>query len=169
MIIELHILQNFAPANLNRDDTGSPKDCEFGGHRRARISSQCFKKAIRDYFKANPALLGGGLALRSKRLHERLHELVTDLSADKQVTIKNLNHSIEAILATFGIYLVEEQQKAESGDTKEASVWVSKSEVLAFLGADTLAEVARTIVLNKEAVEKAGEIFSKYRSDKRAK
>ncbi|MGZ3668061.1 MAG: type I-E CRISPR-associated protein Cas7/Cse4/CasC, partial [Ktedonobacterales bacterium] len=36
MIIEQHILQNFAPANLNRDDTGSPKDCVFGGHRRAR-------------------------------------------------------------------------------------------------------------------------------------
>src|SRR5438128_3911703 len=47
MILELHILQNFAPANLNRDDTGSPKDCEFGGYRRARISSQCIKRAVR--------------------------------------------------------------------------------------------------------------------------
>lgn len=47
MFIELHIIQNFAPSNLNRDDTGNPKDCEFGGVRRARISSQCFKRAIR--------------------------------------------------------------------------------------------------------------------------
>ena len=47
MFLELHILQNFAPSNLNRDDTGAPKDCEFGGHRRARISSQCLKRAIR--------------------------------------------------------------------------------------------------------------------------
>lgn len=45
--IELHLLQSFAPANLNRDDTGSPKDAIFGGHRRARISSQAFKAAIR--------------------------------------------------------------------------------------------------------------------------
>ena len=43
MFIELHIIQNFAPSNLNRSDTGSPKDCEFGGVRRARVSSQCFK------------------------------------------------------------------------------------------------------------------------------
>jgi CRISPR system Cascade subunit CasC len=50
MILELHILQNFAPSNLNRDDTGSPKDCEFGGYRRARISSQCYKRAIRQTF-----------------------------------------------------------------------------------------------------------------------
>jgi CRISPR system Cascade subunit CasC len=43
MFVEIHILQNFAPSNLNRDDPGMPKDCEFGGYRRTRISSQCFK------------------------------------------------------------------------------------------------------------------------------
>jgi len=48
MFVELHMIQNFAPANLNRDDTNNPKDCEFGGVRRARISSQCIKRAIRN-------------------------------------------------------------------------------------------------------------------------
>jgi len=48
MFIELHLLQNFAPSNLNRDDTGTPKDCIFGGVRRARISSQCLKRAMRE-------------------------------------------------------------------------------------------------------------------------
>ena len=47
MLIQLHILQNYSPANLNRDDTGSPKDCLFGGYRRGRISSQCLKRSIR--------------------------------------------------------------------------------------------------------------------------
>ena len=47
MFIELHMIQNFAPSNLNRDDTNNPKDCEFGGYRRARISSQSLKRAIR--------------------------------------------------------------------------------------------------------------------------
>lgn len=47
MFIELHLIQNFVPSNLNRDDTNNPKDCEFGGHRRARISSQSLKRAIR--------------------------------------------------------------------------------------------------------------------------
>ncbi len=45
--IEFHVLQSFPPANLNRDDTNSPKDCMFGGVRRARISSQCIKRSIR--------------------------------------------------------------------------------------------------------------------------
>lgn len=47
MFVELHMIQNFSPSNLNRDDTNNPKDCEFGGYRRARISSQCIKRAIR--------------------------------------------------------------------------------------------------------------------------
>lgn len=55
MFVELHMLQNFAPSCLNRDDTNSPKDCEFGGYRRARISSQCIKRSIRksDVFEAS--------------------------------------------------------------------------------------------------------------------
>jgi CRISPR system Cascade subunit CasC len=65
MFVELHMIQNFAPSNLNRDDTGSPKECEFGGYRRARISSQCLKRAVRMRF---PELLPGReLATRSKR------------------------------------------------------------------------------------------------------
>lgn len=47
MFVELHMIQNFVPSNLNRDDTGSPKDCIFGGQRRARVSSQCLKRSIR--------------------------------------------------------------------------------------------------------------------------
>lgn len=68
MKLEIHILQNFAPSNLNRDDTGSPKDCELGGVRRARISSQCFKRAIRQAFKERGLLAHDELAARTKRL-----------------------------------------------------------------------------------------------------
>ena len=50
-IIELHILQSFPVSCLNRDDLGSPKSAYFGGVRRARISSQCLKRAQRDLFK----------------------------------------------------------------------------------------------------------------------
>jgi len=47
MLIEVHMLQNHAPSNLNRDQTGSPKEAVFGGFKRARISSQCLKRSIR--------------------------------------------------------------------------------------------------------------------------
>src|SRR5580692_12112091 len=47
-LIELHILQSFPVSCLNRDDVGAPKTATFGGANRARISSQCLKRAIRE-------------------------------------------------------------------------------------------------------------------------
>ncbi|MGI8405311.1 MAG: type I-E CRISPR-associated protein Cas7/Cse4/CasC [Thermomicrobiales bacterium] len=67
MILELHVLQNIAPANLNRDDTGSPKDAIFGGYRRARVSSQAWKRAIRNSFDQDCLLPKDQLAIRTKR------------------------------------------------------------------------------------------------------
>lgn len=50
-LIELHILQSFPVSCLNRDDLGAPKTAAFGGTTRARISSQCLKRAIRELAK----------------------------------------------------------------------------------------------------------------------
>lgn len=50
-LIELHILQSFPVTCLNRDDVGAPKSAVFGGSQRARVSSQCWKRAIRDTVK----------------------------------------------------------------------------------------------------------------------
>jgi CRISPR system Cascade subunit CasC len=50
-LIELHILQSFPVSCLNRDDVGAPKTATFGGTTRARISSQCLKRAIRLHAK----------------------------------------------------------------------------------------------------------------------
>jgi CRISPR system Cascade subunit CasC len=72
--LEMHLIQNFAPSNLNRDDTGSPKDCEFGGFRRARISSQCQKKAMRNYFASASLLQPEELATRTKRAADIVSE-----------------------------------------------------------------------------------------------
>jgi CRISPR system Cascade subunit CasC len=74
MRIEIHILQNFAPSNLNRDDVGSPKVAEFGGRRRARISSQCQKRAEREYFKKHNLIPAVHRAVRTKRLLEHSNE-----------------------------------------------------------------------------------------------
>lgn len=81
MKLELHILQNFAPSNLNRDDTGSPKDCELGGFRRSRISSQCFKRAIRNAFEAHDLVPSGERAARTKRLVDEVAARVTAIDS----------------------------------------------------------------------------------------
>lgn len=91
-LIAIHLLQNHAPSNLNRDDNGDPKDAFFGGTRRARISSQALKRSIRtdkEFQKvfADPALLG----FRTKLLPELVREAL------KQHNISPEEHA--AILA----------------------------------------------------------------------
>jgi CRISPR system Cascade subunit CasC len=71
-LVELHILQSFAPSNLNRDDTGAPKDAIFGGARRARISSQCLKRAARKFMEAEQVIDPEHLAIRTKRVTQEL-------------------------------------------------------------------------------------------------
>ncbi len=59
-LIELHILQSFPVSCLNRDDVGAPKQADFGGVSRARISSQCLKRAIREQAQElSPKLFAG--------------------------------------------------------------------------------------------------------------
>ena len=85
MKIELHVLQNFAPSNLNRDDTGAPKDCDFGGYRRARLSSQSQKRAVRDYFRIENLLSEEELGARTKRLvHQVTDELVANYDYERE-------------------------------------------------------------------------------------
>ena len=47
LYLDLHVLQSVPPSNLNRDDAGTPKHALFGGARRARVSSQAWKRATR--------------------------------------------------------------------------------------------------------------------------
>ena len=56
MQLEIHILQSFPPANLNRDENGMPKSTVFGDRPRARISSQCQKRATRLFYQENLGL-----------------------------------------------------------------------------------------------------------------
>lgn len=48
LFLDIHVLQTVPPSNINRDDTGSPKTAQYGGVTRTRVSSQSWKKAVRD-------------------------------------------------------------------------------------------------------------------------
>lgn len=86
--VELHLLQSFPPACVNRDGNNSPKDCMFGGYRRSRISSQCMKRAIRQS-ETFGVTVGDAVAIRSRawrnnKLIPRLMEI--GFQADEATT-----------------------------------------------------------------------------------
>ena len=138
-VIEIHALQNFAPSNLNRDDTGAPKDALFGGVRRARISSQCLKRAVREYFKVKRdegLFKNDELAVRTKRIYEAIAECLKDRHGGKEAIGK-------AQIALSYVKL----KTAESG----------KSEYLLFLGQKEIQNLAETIHEHWDAIVPAAE------------
>ncbi len=68
MLYEIHMIKNYPPTNLNRDETGSPKSCYFGGSQRGRISSQCLKRA----WRTSPLFVDllGSKGIRTRKLPE---------------------------------------------------------------------------------------------------
>ena len=79
MLYEIHMLKNYPPTNLNRDDTGAPKTCTFGGVTRGRISSQCLKRSWRtsDLFKAEVG--EDKLGIRTRKLPELVAQRLQEL------------------------------------------------------------------------------------------
>jgi CRISPR system Cascade subunit CasC len=124
MKIELHIIQSFGPSCLNRDATNSPKDCEFGGVRRARISSQCFKRAIRGYFRTHSLVPVGE---RTKRLRAELLPRLNDLQPSDLVP-----HAVDAFVDAY-------YSKNDSKNPEQAAVllFLSKAEM------ETIAQIVR--------------------------
>lgn len=84
-LIELHILQSFPVSCLNRDDVGSPKSAIFGGVQRARISSQCLKRASRLLAHQNHARFEG---IRSRHLHKPFNEALETAGIDTENAAK---------------------------------------------------------------------------------
>lgn len=68
--LDIHVVQPVPYANLNRDDTNSVKTMLYGDALRTRISSQCWKRAIREHFQDTL----GDSALRTRRIGERVAE-----------------------------------------------------------------------------------------------
>ncbi|MGW2710440.1 type I-E CRISPR-associated protein Cas7/Cse4/CasC [Streptomyces sp. NPDC001356] len=96
MLIELHLLQSFPVSNLNRDDLGQPKTARFGGHTRARISSQSLKRAARTLLTEH-GLDRSELGMRTKRLRDAAATLLADRGRDKEQVLEVCQAGLEEL------------------------------------------------------------------------
>jgi CRISPR system Cascade subunit CasC len=144
--IDVHILQTVPPANLNRDDLGNPKEAYFGGVRRARVSSQAWKRATRDQFATH--LPEQKLGTRTKRIASELAKRLklTGLEEDQAARLAG------ALLAPLGI-----KAGKKAGDTAYllffgyqqlddiVALVAGKAQELAALSDDDLAEQVKAL------------------------
>lgn len=149
MLIEIHMIQNHSPSNLNRDDLGAPKTCLFGGVIRARISSQCLKRSIRHSTQFAEALENdGGVQTRSL-----IREIATRASTEGSPDPALLQR-LKKVFEDGGVSI--EAKKGD--DTASKIIWVlPKSAIQAMANAtkqlgDELAERISRILQDSAVV-----------------
>lgn len=145
MIIELHALQTFAPSNLNRDDTGNPKDALFGGVRRARISSQSAKRAMRVSSVFCDALTMD-IGTRTKSVGQMLLDRLMSQGINEEAATEPVEELVQAVFA-----------KPDSKDKKKTNVlvYISPAEF------DWLAANLLDVIQNGAKIEDVKKEFSK--------
>jgi CRISPR system Cascade subunit CasC len=158
--IEFHILQNFPPSNLNRDDSGAPKDCDFGGYRRQRISSQCLKRSVRqsDVFRN---LMTDRLGTRTKRAPEQVANRLTNLGHSESQAKAMAAEFFEALygvnekgMTNYLLYVGEEelQRAADLLHAAEADTGSLAEKLVALRSAPPAKTASKS---DKDAHEKA--------------
>ncbi|MBP9004016.1 MAG: type I-E CRISPR-associated protein Cas7/Cse4/CasC [Candidatus Hydrogenedentes bacterium] len=154
MLIQIHLIQNHAPANLNRDDLGAPKTCYFGGVLRSRISSQCLKRSIRlsDEFSA---LLGG---VRTRRLSQLLRQELERLG--------KRDADISEVLNACGLeQRTRGGKKNKAGEEAEDAESQEEGKMLVYTTREAIREMAKVLAETSgskdEKARKVAEIISK--------
>lgn len=133
MQFEIHVLQSFPPANLNRDENGMPKSTVFGGRPRARISSQCQKRAVRLHYQDNSEVDASQFAQRSRGWMPELKALLVAKEIPETQAETAAKLALEVLGAKF------------EGDKVE-------SKTILFLGKTEIAAIADILVKNWDAV-----------------
>ncbi len=108
LFLDIHLIQTLPPSNINRDDTGSPKTAQYGGVKRARVSSQSWKRAIREYFneKSGDANIG----VRSLNIVKYIAEKITAMEDNS--ALDEAMEKANKILNAGGIKTTDNKVKA---------------------------------------------------------
>ena len=136
-IIELHIIQSFPVSCLNRDDVGAPKTAVFGGVNRARISSQCLKRAIREVAKGiNETSFRGS---RTRKAADDLAKALTEFHKWEQADARKI---AEDVLHLFLSKNLPKAKKGKNADTPEEPEGEEQTSTLLYFSPDEIKRMA---------------------------
>ncbi|HRW18493.1 MAG TPA: type I-E CRISPR-associated protein Cas7/Cse4/CasC [Dermatophilaceae bacterium] len=144
LFIDIHVLQTVPPSNLNRDDTGSPKSAFYGGVRRARVSSQAWKRATRAEF--GQRLDKADLGVRTKRSVELIADILeADHGMERDAAVARASAALEAM------GLKPKVGKAPRGSTEPP---VAQTDYLIFFSRRQLERIAAVAAVGEKPTKK---------------
>lgn len=134
--MNIHAIQSVPPSNINRDDTGSPKTAVIGGVRRAFVSSQSWKRAMRDEFHNQ-------VGMRTLNVPLLIAEDI--VAIDPSVSLDDAKKLAEKALKTLG----KKGVKIAKDDKLSALFFISNGQIhhiaQIMLGVDDLAESGKDV------------------------
>ena len=130
MLYEIHMLKNYPPVNLNRDESGAPKSCMFGGTARGRVSSQCLKRSWRTSPLLAQAIGVEHLGIRTRQLPQLVAEKLTELGISKEY--------VDAVLPKMSGFGNKEGAENKDGNYTAQIVFYAPEDIQAV--ADTICE-----------------------------
>lgn len=143
LFLDIHAIQAVPPANINRDDTGSPKTAQFGGVTRARVSSQCWKRAIRNYFKEYSSI--NNVGMRTNELVSYIANLIT--KQDSTIKEDDASKLAEETIKKAGISTTGRKSNPDHKIIK-APFFISCKEAEAFAAACIAKETKKETLQN---------------------
>lgn len=114
LYLDIHVIQTVPPSCVNRDDTGSPKTAMYGGAMRARVSSQAWKRAMRQMFK--DLFTSDQIGYRTKKLPQLVAEQMCkddpELSPEDAAKSEGIAKTVNEVLELAGVKAGSEKKDA---------------------------------------------------------
>lgn len=111
LYLDINILQTVPSSNLNRDDTGAPKTALYGGVTRARVSSQSWKRAVRQAFLKESNNAEWLRSFRTKKVPLLLSKEIR--KNNSEINKEDADQKVADILKSAGIKAKKDKKTGE--------------------------------------------------------
>ncbi|GAA3196753.1 MULTISPECIES: type I-E CRISPR-associated protein Cas7/Cse4/CasC [Streptomyces] len=138
--VDVHILQSVPVSTLNRDDLNAVKTVDYGGVRRTRVSSQSWKRALRQDFQKEI----GQYATRTRRIGKAVADVLEEKHGwDHKEARQAGAHIVAASGIKFGI-------EGKPGQEDYEAV----TNGLVYLSSESVEDLAHLAAKNPEKIKK---------------
>ncbi len=141
--VSLSMLKNYSPSLVNRDDSGDAKQVVVGGVNRARISSQCLKRAVREEI--------GNRGITTAHLEDLVEQILSDECVKGTISESDIETIGKAVCCEDVLNCDWSKRASKTGEKKDDD---GKGRTVNQVNMVEIGTVIRVAIENKDANQK---------------
>lgn len=141
--VSLSMLKSYSPSLVNRDDSGDAKQVVVGGVNRARISSQCLKRAVREEI--------GNRGITTAHLEDLVEHILIDECAKGTITESDIDSIGKALCCEDVLNCDWSKRASKTGEKKDDD---GKGRTVNQVNMTEIGTVIKVAIENKNAKQK---------------